>query len=165
MNTELTNQGATASESNPITVTFEKSKRQYTINNGIINYAGIKSEDNVAITGINIIDFSIKPTGTQITTPTIPSGFYYVGGTINSGYVISDSSSDENKYASSEIVGNDLVGNQFVWIPVAQNQKITLKVSSNENITSLRLFDPYGDEIDVGEVSGKTYENTISYQL
>ena len=32
MNTELTNEGANASGSNPITVAFEKSKRQYTIN-------------------------------------------------------------------------------------------------------------------------------------
>ena len=37
LNYELTNQGATASGSNPITITFESSKRQYTItSNGII---------------------------------------------------------------------------------------------------------------------------------
>ena len=46
MNTELTNQGATASGSNPIKVTFTASKRQYTINNGSIEYVGIESNNN-----------------------------------------------------------------------------------------------------------------------
>ena len=41
LNTELTNQGATADGSNPITVTFTNSKRQYAISeNGGINYIG-----------------------------------------------------------------------------------------------------------------------------
>ena len=48
----------------------------------------------------------------------IPSGFYYVGGTIDSGIVISDNSADENKYADKENVNIDLKGNQFVWVPV-----------------------------------------------
>lgn len=42
MNEELVNQGATAIGNNPITVTFTNSKRQYTINNGSIEYAGLK---------------------------------------------------------------------------------------------------------------------------
>ncbi len=47
MNTELTNQGASANGANPITVTFTKSKRQYTIySSGTIEYAGIKSKNN-----------------------------------------------------------------------------------------------------------------------
>lgn len=54
MNTELTNQGASADGSNPIIVTFTNSKRQYTINsNGTIEYAGVKSgEDIVTSTDI-----------------------------------------------------------------------------------------------------------------
>ncbi len=40
MNIELTNQGATAKESNPIKVTFIESKRQYTVDNGIVTYVG-----------------------------------------------------------------------------------------------------------------------------
>ena len=44
LNTELTNQGASADGSNPIKVTFTDSQRQYTINNGVIEYAGINSE-------------------------------------------------------------------------------------------------------------------------
>lgn len=52
MNTELTNQGATASGSSPIKVTFTASERQYTINqNGTIEYSGtkIKSDNSIQI--------------------------------------------------------------------------------------------------------------------
>ena len=46
LNPELSNQGAFASGSSPITVTFTDSKRQYTINNsGTIEYAGIQREE------------------------------------------------------------------------------------------------------------------------
>ena len=57
----------------------------------------------------------------QNNTIPIPKDFYYVGGNINTGIVISDNKEDEKKYASSENgdVGKDLKGNQFVWIPCA----------------------------------------------
>ncbi len=42
----------------------------------------------------------------------------YVGGTRDSGLVISDNSADKEKYKGQETVGTDLQGNQFVWIPV-----------------------------------------------
>lgn len=48
----------------------------------------------------------------------IPDGFYYVGGTDDSGVVISDNIADKDRYKGEEDVGTDLVGNQFVWIPV-----------------------------------------------
>ena len=48
----------------------------------------------------------------------IPAGFYYVGGTKDSGLVISDNANDKEKYKGQSTVGTDLVGNQFVWIPV-----------------------------------------------
>lgn len=67
----------------------------------------------------------------------VPYGFYYVGGTLDSGVVISDNESDKNKYLFADNVkiedvpagvtynsdgtvntsGSDLKGNQFVWIP------------------------------------------------
>ena len=48
----------------------------------------------------------------------IPAGFVYVGGTKDSGLVISDNSADKEKYKGQTTVGTDLQGNQFVWIPV-----------------------------------------------
>ncbi len=47
----------------------------------------------------------------------VPLDFYYVGGTLESGIVISDSKEDKNKYAGQEDVSKELKGNQFVWIP------------------------------------------------
>ena len=54
----------------------------------------------------------------EIVTAPIPDGFYYVGGTDDSGVVISDNIADKDRYKGEEDVGTDLVGNQFVWIPV-----------------------------------------------
>ncbi len=72
----------------------------------------------------------------------VPIGFYYVGGTIESGVVISDNPNDQNKYAGTTDVPAGveydlttgipktedqltdgekqkvILGNQFVWIPV-----------------------------------------------
>ena len=71
----------------------------------------------------------------------VPKGFYYVGGTIESGVVISDDPKDQNKYADYEQAEgeegipagvaynedgtvnaekSELKGNQFVWIPVTE---------------------------------------------
>lgn len=47
----------------------------------------------------------------------IPKGFYYVGGTVESGIVISDNKEDENKGTDYD-TAKDLIGNQFVWVPV-----------------------------------------------
>lgn len=52
-------------------------------------------------------------------TVPVPNEFYYVGGNLTSGVVISDNKADKNKYAKDDngAVGIDLEGNQFVWIP------------------------------------------------
>ena len=55
---------------------------------------------------------------TKIDGVPIPAGFVYVGGTKASGLVISDNAADKEKYKGQTTVGTDLVGNQFVWIPV-----------------------------------------------
>lgn len=47
----------------------------------------------------------------------IPDGFYYVGGDIDSGVVISDNKKDEFKGTEYKYLSK-LKGNQFVWIPV-----------------------------------------------
>lgn len=47
----------------------------------------------------------------------IPDGFYYVGGTINTGVIISDNEEDYNK-GQDYNTSISLKGNQYVWIPV-----------------------------------------------
>ena len=56
--------------------------------------------------------------GSTVDGVPIPAGFVYVGGTKASGLVISDAAADNEKYKGQTTVGTDLVGNQFVWIPV-----------------------------------------------
>ncbi len=60
--------------------------------------------------------------GKENTIP-IPKGFYYVGGTLETGIVISDSLSDKNKGKDSTDgnVTKELEGNQFVWIPCKED--------------------------------------------
>ena len=61
----------------------------------------------------------------------IPNGFYYVGGTKETGIVISDAKADENVYSKEKhadqanIPGDGLTGNQFVWVPVEEPTKFT----------------------------------------
>lgn len=65
----------------------------------------------------------------------IPENFVYVGGTKESGFVISDNENDKDKYAKQAIVGTDLIGNQFVWVPVEDyNRKAyALNISTGKN--------------------------------
>ncbi len=55
-----------------------------------------------------------------------------MGGTIDSGIVISDNKEDQNKYAGMEDVSKELKGNQFVWIPctIDEYHKIDLEKDS-----------------------------------
>ena len=82
----------------------------------------------------------------------IPTNFYYVGGTKDTGVVISDNSADENKGVDS-----NLSGNQFVWVPVNQNQKLQIDVTSKDDISSISLKDPFGEEKLTESNVGKTY--------
>ena len=56
--------------------------------------------------------------GSTVDGVPIPAGLVYVGGTKDSGLVISDNAADKDKYKGQTTVGTDLKGNQFVWIPV-----------------------------------------------
>ena len=82
----------------------------------------------------------------------IPTNFYYVGGTKDTGVVISDNRADENQGVDS-----NLSGNQFVWVPVNQNQKLQIDVTSKDDISSISLKDPFGEEKLTESNVGKTY--------
>ena len=74
----------------------------------------------------------------------IPAGFYYVGGTKTSGIVISDNVNDKDKYKNKAVVGTDLLGNQYVWIPcTTDNTSSDLQYTRTE----------WGVEVDVDDNS------------
>lgn len=109
--------------------------------------AYVSTEDGSIVKKIvQVASVTAVAVGNGETVP-VPGGFYYVGGTISSGVVISDDVRDRNKYAGIEDVPagaiyNDdgtvksysddeynklsddekkaiILGNQFVWIPVS----------------------------------------------
>ena len=91
---------------------------------------------------------SIKGTKVNETTPPNPDPNVFVhvdGTTIDDGYVIRDKN----------------IGNEFVWVPVEKDQKITLDVVKEEEITGIKLTDPSGANIDLGisGTIGKSYKN------
>ena len=120
---------------NIFTVTYNDSGRNYNVDaNGNVTEAG---EANI------IASLTIE--GEKVTTPPLPSSdFTHTEGTVDTGYVIQDSN-----------------GNEFVWVPVDKNQKLKIKVTSKENIDSISLTDPYGDEITLADIDnlGTTYNN------
>ena len=73
----------------------------------------------------------------------IPTGYTYKEGSRDTGLVIQDGS-----------------GNEFVWVPVKQNQKLTLDVTSKSNITGITLTGPDGTETEL-TASGKTFSQEI----
>lgn len=142
LNNEFTTNGRTdanASGDNPITVTFD-SGRTYTIDsNG--NITGPEEANIIAI---------MKIVGEKVTTdPPMPNdNFEHVAGTdIDNGYVIKDKTK----------------GNEFVWVPVDKNQRIEINVTSKEDITSITLTDPYGDQITLpnSDNLGTSYNESV----
>ena len=75
----------------------------------------------------------------------IPVGYSYVTGEKNTGVVIQD----------------DTTSDQFVWVPVLQNQKIKIEITAEEAITEIELLDPTGTQITTPAQSGKTYTASV----
>ena len=86
---------------------------------------------NIVIPSKKIANVYAVSDGAGNTIP-VPYGFYYVGGKVESGVVISDEVADKNKFKGQEDVpagasynndgtvnqeNSELKGNQFVWIP------------------------------------------------
>ena len=135
LQTELGN-GATATidgtDSNKINVTY----KGYDI---VINTEeGTVTVENSPIT---IAEFKIEGTSVAEADIPVPSGFTHTEGTKDTGYVIE----------------NNTTGDQFVWVPVDKEQKIYINVTSEEEITSIVLTNPVGEEKTVGNESGTRY--------
>ena len=106
----------------------------------------LTSQENIPTVGENVKEL-------QDGVVPIPTGFYYVDGTKDTGVVISDVEGDN--------LNNTQKGNQFVWVPVKQNQKLTLEVDSQENITEIILTMPNGTTQNL-TASGKKFNQEIT---
>ena len=107
---------------------------------GTENVSYIRTKDGSEVKNVTKVSTVYAVSVGEGNTVPVPKGFYYVGGTLTSGVVISDNIADKNKYAGIEdvpagvIYNNDgtvkqeanltdeekktvILGNQFVWIP------------------------------------------------
>lgn len=130
------------------------SKNGKKIEFSISNYS-VDSKTGTTISDVNFgksVYFEIK--NKYVDEVPIPTGFVYVGGTKASGLVISDATADEEKYKGQEKVGKDLVGNQFVWIPV-------------ENVADYKRIAYYNDlfrgNVATGIIDTTTNSEQIAY--
>ena len=94
-------------------------------------------------------DTAVTADGTNIKSiehgAPIPVGYSYVTGEKNTGVVIQD----------------DDTSDQFVWVPVLQNQKIKIEITAEEEITEIELLDPTGTQITTPAQSGKNYTANV----
>ena len=94
-------------------------------------------------------DTAVTADGTKIKSiehgAPIPVGYSYVTGEKNTGVVIQD----------------DTTSDQFVWVPVLQNQKIKIEITAEEEITEIELLDPIGSQITTPAQSGKNYTASV----
>ena len=98
---------------------------------------------------------SIKLAG--VTAP-IPDGYYYVGGTDDSGVVISDSKEDRYRYKGEGDVGKDLEGNQWVWVPVETPSSLYTTVDAGVKLsgsTGVKTTKYTNSAIISGQTRGK----------
>ena len=114
-------------ENTPKTEAGTKVKLPEKWKTGTPNYVETE-EGKIVIPSKQIATVEAVAVGNGETVP-VPIGFYYVGGNLSSGVVISDNIADQNKFAGQSdvpsglkvkedgTVENELIGNQFVWIP------------------------------------------------
>ncbi|MEG2460688.1 MAG: hypothetical protein RSB87_06195 [Clostridia bacterium] len=97
-----------------------KYENVFEIQSGLLVYVGkdpnqLKwaKELNILPKVANTSGFTLNKAESTSTLPYIPEAMYYVGGTADTGLVVSDKAQDKNKGVNAS-----LIGSQFVWIPV-----------------------------------------------
>ena len=87
----------------------------------------------------------MKIEGTKIkpTREKIPEGFSPVD--VDDAKWGNEGEEPTEESINKGLVIQDESGNQFVWVPVEKDQKIKINVTSKEDIESITLTDPYGE--------------------
>ena len=85
----------------------------------------VKTSDGTEVTGLTKVSTVYAVSVGNGETVPVPKGFFYVGGSINTGVIISDNEAD--KYdgkidKTTHEYATKLKGNQFVWIPCTINE-------------------------------------------
>ena len=111
------------------------SKNGKKIEFSISNYSA-DSKTGTTISDVNFgksVYFEIVPKENFVVDGvTIPGDYYYVGGTKDSGLVISDNVNDNELDKGKENVRRDLSGNQWVWVPVETPSSLYTTVAAGQ---------------------------------
>mgnify|MGYP002439097254 CR=1 FL=1 len=82
--------------------------------------AVVKTSDGTEVTGLTKVSTVYAVSVGNGETVPVPKGFFYVGGTIDTGVIISDNETDKYDGKTDKTTheyATKLKGNQFVWIP------------------------------------------------
>ena len=77
---------------------------------------------------------------TRVDEVPIPNGFYYAGGSEETGLVISDNPADKKDWdekTATDIVPTNLEGNQFVWVPVENRSALFTTVEDGKKLNGV----------------------------
>ena len=93
-------------------------------------------------------------------TVPLPNGFYYVGGDISTGLVISDKRGDTMSASGTSM------GNQFVWIPVSSEADLTrTKFDTTTGQPTTGLYTGYTEPYAKGYSTEEAEYNTMKAQV
>ena len=89
----------------------------------------VKIPDGTEVTGLAKVSTVYAVLDGKNNTVPVPKGFYYVGGTKDTGIIISDSEVDKyekGKDKTTHDYATQLKGNQFVWIPCSVDEYVKI---------------------------------------
>ena len=87
--------------------------------------AVVKTSDGTEVTGLTKVSTVYAVSVGNGETIPVPKGFFYVGGTIDTGVIISDNEADKYDGKTDKTTheyATKLKGNQFVWIPCTKDE-------------------------------------------
>ena len=87
--------------------------------------AVVKTSDGTEVTGLTKVSTVYAVSVGNGETIPVPKGFFYVGGTIDTGVIISDNETDKYDGKTDKTTheyATKLKGNQFVWIPCTKDE-------------------------------------------
>ena len=101
---------------------------------------------------------------------TIPKGFYYAGGSKDTGLVISDDSADKidfDEATKTDAVSNSLNGNQFVWVPVENPDDLFETSETGVQLTGVdtttNIYSKLSGGYDKPNTTGHREPDVLSY--
>ena len=93
------------------------------------NVKYIKTTDGTEVTTLETVATVYAVSDGQNNTVPVPNGFFYVGGTKDTGVIISDNEADKYEKGKDKIIhdyATQLKGNQFVWIPCSVDEYVKI---------------------------------------